>query len=70
MAGVFVGPERRKFWRKSSYSSEKSGCVEVLWASRMHVRDSQRPESGQIAFSGDAWAAFVSSLLGTPSAHR
>jgi hypothetical protein len=48
-------------WVKSSYSSEQGGnCVEVATGSRMvHVRDSKDRESGSLAFSPEAWAAFV-----------
>jgi hypothetical protein len=48
-------------WRKSSHSSnEGPECVEVAACPEMvHVRDSKDPEGPQLAFSAEAWAAFV-----------
>lgn len=49
-------------WIKSSYSSNEHGsdCVEVA-ATRdtVNVRDSKDPSGPQLAFTPDAWDAFV-----------
>lgn len=48
-------------WIKSSYSSNDGPeCVEVAASSAgVHVRDSKDREGPQLAFSPEAWAAFV-----------
>lgn len=47
-------------WRKSSYSSNTSNCVEVAFAGRaVAVRDSKHPGGGALAVSEAAWSAFV-----------
>lgn len=54
-------------WFKSSYSANGGGCVEVaanLVAPRgiVPVRDSKDPSGPALAFSADAWAAFVGAV--------
>ena len=50
-------------WRKSSYSGTNGNCVEVDGAARVVlVRDTKDRDSGALAFSTDAWAAFTASL--------
>ena len=48
-------------WFKSSYSGDNGGdCVEVASApGRVHVRDSKEPEGPALAFTPEAWTAFV-----------
>ncbi len=47
-------------WRKASYSSGNGGnCVEVGTAERVAVRDSKDPHGSKLAFTPDAWRAFV-----------
>lgn len=47
-------------WRKSSYSGDRSNCVEVADArSSAAVRDSQNPELGYLSFSSAERSAFV-----------
>jgi hypothetical protein len=52
-------------WRKSSYSNPDGGeCLEVSDALPglpviVPVRDSKDPGRGALAFTGEAWSAFV-----------
>ncbi|MFE6101801.1 DUF397 domain-containing protein [Streptomyces laurentii] len=51
-------------WRTSSYSGGQGECVEVA-SNLPHlvpVRDSKRPAGPALAFSPDAWRAFVADL--------
>lgn len=49
-------------WFKSSYSDSQGGnCVEVASCpSAVHVRDSKDKAGPTLAFSPEAWSAFVS----------
>ncbi|MFG2909665.1 DUF397 domain-containing protein [Kitasatospora sp. NPDC048286] len=49
-------------WVKSSYSDSQGGnCVEVAACpSTIHVRDSKDKAGPTLAFSPEAWSAFVS----------
>ncbi|GAA4935930.1 hypothetical protein GCM10023224_15910 [Streptomonospora halophila] len=51
-------------WRKSSYSTATSNCVEVaeLAAGHYAVRDSQHPDTDPLAFDGHAWMAFLTAV--------
>ncbi|ASU57225.1 DUF397 domain-containing protein [Nocardiopsis dassonvillei] len=50
-------------WHKSSYSGGTNECVEVREHSAgADVRDTQNRSRGQLAFTSDAWNAFVSTL--------
>lgn len=51
-------------WKKSSYSgSSGANCVETASdKAGVHVRDSQAPENGSIAFSPETWNAFTASI--------
>ena len=47
------------YWMKSSASGQ-TGCVEVRCVdSRVQVRDSKKPHSGILEFSGREWEAFL-----------
>jgi hypothetical protein len=51
-------------WAKSSFSGPKGECVECRIDDRavVAVRDTQNRELGLIAFSTEAWTAFVADL--------
>ncbi|MEU6140018.1 DUF397 domain-containing protein [Streptomyces sp. NPDC047081] len=50
-------------WFKSSYSDSEGGaCIEVAFASAIHVRDSKLPASPEIHLTPSAWSAFVSAV--------
>jgi hypothetical protein len=48
-------------WRKSSFSGDNGGeCVEVATCpGTVHVRDSKDPQGPALAFTPEAWTAFV-----------
>ena len=48
-------------WFKSSYSNTEGGnCVEVAACpDRIHVRDSKDLTEPELAFTADAWSAFL-----------
>lgn len=50
-------------WFKSSYSPDKEDCVEVRLGAAVGVRDSKAPEAGQLAVSGESWAALLRVVL-------
>jgi Domain of unknown function (DUF397) len=60
MPGTMGCPE----WRKSSWSANNGNCVEVarLVGGRVGVRDSKDAQGPVLAFSPDAWRAFVGSI--------
>ncbi len=48
-------------WFKSSYSDNEGGaCVEVAFATAIHVRDSKVPTSPELHIAAPAWKAFIS----------
>jgi Domain of unknown function (DUF397) len=50
-------------WRKSSYCDTGGQCVEIAQAgTRRLVRDSRNPAGAFLAFSTQAWAAFISDI--------
>ncbi|MCH5674948.1 DUF397 domain-containing protein [Streptomyces gilvus] len=50
-------------WFKSSYSDSEGGnCVEVAFATAIHVRDSKLASSPQLCLTATAWAVFVSAV--------
>jgi hypothetical protein len=51
-------------WRKSSHSTNEGGeCVEVATTPHaVHVRDSKDKTGPTLAFTADAWAAFIASV--------
>jgi hypothetical protein len=47
-------------WFKSSYSNGSGECVEVaITRDRVAARDSKDPQGPNLAFTPQAWAAFV-----------
>ena len=55
---------QRGVWFKSSYSPEKSDCVEVRLGKGVEVRDSKAPEDGQFEVSGESWRALLRDVAG------
>ena len=50
-------------WRKSTYSDGNGGsCVEVTSADGLAVRDTTDRDGVTLAFSPEAWTAFVTRL--------
>jgi len=51
-------------WRKSTYSGGQGGqCVEVATPpGRVAVRDTTNRDGGTLAFTPDAWDAFLTGL--------
>jgi uncharacterized protein DUF397 len=50
-------------WRKSSYSGAGNDCVELVVAGNgAAVRDSKKPDAGQVVFSGADFSTFVGIL--------
>jgi len=50
-------------WFKSSYSDDEGAdCVEVAFATAIHVRDSKNPSGPELHLTAPAWAAFVSAV--------
>ncbi len=61
-----AGKSSAPVWRKSSYSGANGQCVEVAVprVSTVAVRDSKDPQGPSLAFSAEAWAAFVAAVDG------
>jgi cobalamin biosynthesis protein CobT len=50
-------------WRKSSYSGSNGGeCVEVAAAGAVIVRDTSDRNGPMLAFTDEAWAAFIANV--------
>jgi hypothetical protein len=50
-------------WRKASYSNGSGSCVETAsGACAVAVRDTTNRDGGTLAFSVEAWSAFVAGL--------
>jgi uncharacterized protein DUF397 len=55
-----TGQLRQPTWRRSSYSSSYSNCVEVaLGGPAIGVRDSKHPDGPALAVPAGHWAAFL-----------
>jgi hypothetical protein len=57
-------PEIVTRFHKSTYSGQGGECVEVAQAATWGcaVRDSKNPDGPTLAFSVDAWAAFIADV--------
>ncbi|QYN23061.1 DUF397 domain-containing protein [Amycolatopsis sp. DSM 110486] len=49
-------------WRKSTYSSNGDGCVEVATGHEVLVRDTKDREAGHITVPAVAWQELLSRL--------
>ncbi|GAA1795078.1 DUF397 domain-containing protein [Luedemannella flava] len=52
-------------WRKSTRSGNQGDCVEVASAAGhalVGVRDSKRPDAGELIFSTGSWGAFIAAV--------
>lgn len=52
-------------WRKSSYSAQKTDCIEVApLPGATAVRDSTNPDGGELHVSHPVWRSFVRGVAG------
>jgi hypothetical protein len=49
-------------WRKSSFSSTETNCVEVAYSKAIEVRDTKDRDGGQLAVTTAAWRSFTASV--------
>ncbi|MFJ3667667.1 DUF397 domain-containing protein [Streptomyces sp. NPDC090106] len=50
-------------WFKSSYSDSEGGnCVEVAFATAIHIRDSKFPSSPELQVPAPVWSAFIAAV--------
>jgi hypothetical protein len=50
-------------WRKSTYSGSEGGqCIEVASDEAVMIRDTTNRTGGTLAFTVDAWSAFLGTL--------
>ncbi len=55
--------ERRAGWRKSTYSSQANGCVEVDFTSAgVQIRHSKIADSPVIALTAEQWSAWLTEV--------
>ncbi|GAB3474641.1 DUF397 domain-containing protein [Nocardiopsis coralliicola] len=59
-------------WRKSSYSTAQSSCVEVadLPAGHHAIRDSKNPHLAALAFPTREWQAFLNHVTTNDPTYR
>ena len=55
-------PNKTDSWRKSSYSQPSENCVEVATGPVIGVRDTKDRAGGQLAVTGPAWRAALTTL--------
>lgn len=56
-------PHTTDSWRKASYSSEQTNCVEIaLDPSDAHVRDTKAREQGALDMTARAWRALLNRM--------
>jgi hypothetical protein len=62
--GVYESGRSELAWFKSSYSGDKTECVELsVGRSRVLVRDSKRRQHDVLAFRHAAWCGFLAGLV-------
>ncbi|MED7954205.1 MULTISPECIES: DUF397 domain-containing protein [unclassified Streptomyces] len=51
-------------WRKSTYSNGQGDCIEIAdgLTGLIPVRDSKDPDGPVLAFTPDAWRAFITAI--------
>jgi hypothetical protein len=50
-------------WRKSSFSSQETNCVEVAWVREdARVRDTKDRRGGYLDVADSAWSAFLGAV--------
>ncbi|MGH3750382.1 MAG: DUF397 domain-containing protein, partial [Micromonosporaceae bacterium] len=55
--------KRRAGWRKSTYSAQQNGCVEVnLTSAGAQIRHSKIPDSPIISFTTGQWSAWLAEV--------
>lgn len=55
--------KRRAGWRKSSYSSQANGCVEVnLTSPGAQIRDTKIADSPLLGFTAEQWSAWLAEV--------
>lgn len=62
-----AGDASESEWFKSSYSDSSSGnnCIEVASTpGAVHVRDSKNQPGPRLTFGADAWAGFITHVVG------
>jgi hypothetical protein len=49
-------------WKKSTRSEGANNCVEVRLGETVGVRDTKRPDAGQLNLSRESWAVFTAAI--------
>ncbi|MGI8799326.1 MAG: DUF397 domain-containing protein [Pseudonocardia sp.] len=64
--------ERPDAWRKSSYSNQANGCVEMRVVADGHVeiRDTKLTHSPVISFTSDQWARWLGEVIADKLTNR
>lgn len=59
-----VTAHRRAGWRKSTYSAQADGCVEVdLTSEGVEIRHSKITDSPVISFTGEQWSRWLGEVI-------